>query len=249
VSMIDQNRPADRMQGYFVTGTDTGVGKTLVAAGLLRAARGRGLSTIGIKPVAAGWLPGPDGAQVNEDALELRSASSIDIDIATVNPIALEEPIAPHIAATRSGMRIHKDELVRHCRSVCRDYSPQCVVVEGAGGWAVPLNETETMADFCVALGFPVIVVIGMKLGCLNHALLTVRAVHDAGLTVAGWVANCTEPEMAVFEENLQSLCDRLSAPLLGVIPYQGKTVTADRAAEYLQLDLLMGDLLTGDGA
>jgi dethiobiotin synthetase len=239
MSITDQNRPAGRMQGYFITGTDTGIGKTLVAAGLLRAASGRGLRTIGIKPVAAGCVTGPGGTPVNEDVLELRSASSIEIDVAIINPVLLEEPIAPHIAANRSGVHIHADELVRHCRSVCRNYSPEYVVVEGAGGWTVPLNATETMADFSVALGFPVIVVIGMKLGCLNHALLTVRAIQDSGLVVAGWVANCIEPEMPAFEENLQSLCDRLSAPVLGVIPYLGKTVTADKAAEYLQLDVL----------
>jgi len=236
-----QNRLEGRMQGYFVTGTDTGVGKTLVAAGLLRAAAGRGQSTIGIKPVAAGCVAAPGGTLVSEDALELQSASSIDIDIATVNPVALKEPIAPHIAAALHGVNIHSDELARHCRRICTDYSPQFVVVEGAGGWFVPLNESETMADFCVELGFPVIVVVGMKLGCLNHALLTVRAVHDAGLTVAGWVANCTEPGMAAFEDNLQSLHDRMSVPLLGVIPYQDTSVTADRAAECLQLDVLSG--------
>jgi dethiobiotin synthetase len=113
------------------------------------------------------------------------------------------------------------------------------MVVEGAGGWLVPLNETETMADFCNKLGFPVILVVGMRLGCLNHALLTFRAVRDAGLTMAGWVANCTEPEMAAFEENLQSLRDLLSAPLIGVVPYLSSAVSAGRAAECLQLDLL----------
>jgi len=245
VPVTDQNSTknftAARLQGYFVTGTDTGVGKTLVAAGLLRAAAGRGQSTIGIKPVAAGCVPAPGGALVSEDALELQSASSVDIDIAMVNPVALNEPIAPHIAAALHGVQIHSDELARHCRRICRDYSPQFVVVEGAGGWLVPLNKTETMADFCVELGFPVIVVVGMRLGCLNHALLTVRAVREAGLTVAGWVANCTEPGMAAFEDNLQSLHDRMSVPLLGVIPYLETPVTADRAAEYLQLDLLSG--------
>jgi dethiobiotin synthetase len=119
------------------------------------------------------------------------------------------------------------------------DFPAQFVIVEGAGGWFVPLNETETMADFCVTLGFPVIIVVGMRLGCLNHALLTVQAVRAAGLSVAGWVANCAEPEMAAFEDNLQSLRDLLSAPLLGVIPYLGTSVTAARAAECLQLDLL----------
>ena len=103
----------------------------------------------------------------------------------------------------------------------------------------VPLNETETMADFCIGLGYPVVIVVGMKLGCLNHALLTMHAVHAAGLTIAGWVANCTEPQMTAFEDNLQTLRDWLSAPLLGVVPYLGPTASAGRAAACLQLDLL----------
>ena len=225
-----------------MTGTDTGVGKTLVAAGLLVAASGRGMGTVGIKPVAAGCTSATTAsglALVSEDALALQSAASIFIDYAMVNPVALEPPIAPHIAAARSGVRIRADELAQHCRRVTVDCAAQFLIVEGAGGWFVPLNETETMADFCVELGLPVIIVVGMKLGCLNHALLTVQAVHAAGLSVAGWVANCAEPEMAACEDNLQSLRNLLPAPLLGAVPYLGTTVTADRAAKCLRLDLL----------
>ena len=246
--MNDRDQPAGRMQGYFVTGTDTGVGKTLIAAGLLRAAADLGLRAVGLKPVAAGCIPGPDGSPVNEDALELRAAASISIGIETVNPFVFAEPIAPHIAADRSGRQIRRDDLVRHCRSVCQDYAPQWVVVEGAGGWAVPLNATETMADFCAELDFPVIIVVGMRLGCLNHALLTARAVLGTGLAVAGWVANCTAPDMDAFDENLQTLRERLPAPLLGVVPFLGENATADRAADCLRLDQLDGYLLTGAG-
>jgi len=235
-----EQKPAESLpEGYFVTGTDTGVGKTLVAAGLLIAASASGMRTVGIKPVAAGCTPASDAALVSEDALMLQSAASITMDYAMVNPVALEQPIAPHIAAARSGLHLRVEDLVRHCRRVCMEFPAQFVIVEGAGGWFVPLSETETMANFCVELGFPVIMVVGMRLGCLNHALLTVQAVRAAGLSVAGWVANCVEPEMAAFEDNLQSLRDLLSAPLLGVIPYLGTTVTVDRAAEYLRLDLL----------
>jgi dethiobiotin synthetase len=237
--MVEQIPAEGLPEGYFVTGTDTGVGKTLVAAGLLIAASASGMRTIGIKPVAAGCTPASDAPLVSEDALMLQSAASIKIDYAMVNPVALEQSIAPHIAAARSGLHIRVDDLVRQCRRVCLDFPAQFVIVEGAGGWFVPLNETETMADFCVSLGFPVIIVVGMRLGCLNHALLTVQAVRAAGLSVAGWVANCAKPEMAAFEDNLQSLRDLLSAPLLGVIPYLGTSVTAARAAECLQLDLL----------
>ncbi len=233
------------VEGYFVTGTDTEVGKTLVATGLLAAAAARGKQTVGIKPVAAGCVPAADHpgvAWVHDDALALMQAASIPLDYASVNPIALEASIAPHIAAANSGIQLHAPELVRHCRSVCRDSVAQFVVVEGVGGWLVPLNETETMADFCAELGFPVIVVVAMKLGCLNHALLTSRAIQSAGLPIAGWVANCAEPAMAAFEDNLQSLRELLPAPLLGVIPYLGSGATAQQAATYLQLDLLAGN-------
>jgi len=227
-----------------VTGTDTGVGKTLVAAGLLVAASGRGMRSVGIKPVAAGCASVTTAAGtvlVSEDALALQTAASIAVDYAMVNPVALEQPIAPHIAAARSGVRICAAELAQHCRRVTMDNAAQFLIVEGAGGWFVPLNESETMVDFCVELGLPVIIVVGMRLGCLNHALLTVQAVRAAGLSVAGWVANCAEPEMVAFEDNLQSLRNFLSAPLLGVVPFFSTTVTADRAAECLRLDLLAG--------
>jgi len=231
------------IQGFFVTGTDTCVGKTLVAAGLLVAASARGMRSLGLKPVAAGCTSATTASGsmlVNDDALALQQAASLNLDYASVNPVALEQAIAPHIAAADSGVQLHADELVRHCRRVCANFPAQFVVVEGAGGWLVPLNETETMADFCVELGFPVIMVVGMKLGCLNHALLTARAVRAAGLPIAGWVANCMTEQMPAFEANLRSLQALLSAPLLGEIPHLGSTPKPSRAAEYLQLDRLV---------
>jgi len=227
-------------QGYFVTGTDTGVGKTLVAAGLLVAAGECGMQTLGIKPVATGCVAAATGSgtgPVNDDALALQSAASIAVDYAMVNPVALAAPIAPHLAAARSGIRIRAGELAAHCRRVYAECAAQFMVVEGAGGWSVPLNETETMADLCAELGLPVILVVGMQLGCLNHALLTAQAVRAAGLPLAGWVANCMEAEMEELAGNLQSLRNRLAAPPLGVIPYLGAQAHPDRAAEYLQLD------------
>ncbi len=231
-----------RVDGFFVTGTDTGAGKTLVATGLLSAASGTGLRTLGIKPVSAGCVSTETDAGPilqNDDALALQSAASIDLDYATVNPVAFEPAIAPHIAAERSGRRIAVNELVQHCRHACVAHSAQFVVIEGAGGWLVPLNESETLADFSAGLGFPVVIVVGMTLGCLNHALLTERAVKATGLPIAGWVANCIDPEMAASEENIRSLEVLLTSPLLGVVPYLGADATAARVAEYLQLNLL----------
>lgn len=231
------------VQGYVVTGTDTDVGKTLVATALLVAAAARGMRAIGLKPVAAGCVPASadSGApSVHEDALALQNAASIRLDYASVNPVALELQIAPHIAAAKSGVSIHAGALVQHCRTVIRDCTAQFVIVEGVGGWLVPLSETETMADFCIELAYPVIIVVAMRLGCLNHALLTAEAVRAAGLPIAGWVANSTTPEMTAFEDNLQSLQELLSAPLLGVIPYLASGATAHQAAEYLQFDRLV---------
>jgi len=234
----------EAVAGYVVIGTDTGVGKTLVSTGLLVAASERGMRTVGLKPVATGCVSKTmvnGTALVNEDALALQSAASISMDYDRVNPVALEQPIAPHIAAARSGVVIQVDELVAHCRHVAANCSAQFMIIESVGGWSVPVNETETMADFCVEIGLPVILVVGMKLGCLNHALLTMQALRATGLAVAGWVANCTEPEMDAFADNLQSLRDLLSAPLLGVIPCLGESATAGRAAEFLHIDLLTG--------
>lgn len=231
------------VEGYVVTGTDTDVGKTLVATALLVAAAARGKRTIGLKPVAAGCAPAaanPGAPPVHEDALALQQAASVHLDYASVNPVALELQIAPHIAAARSGIRMHAGDLAQHCRTLSRDCAAQFVIVEGVGGWLVPLSETETMADFCIELAYPIIIVVAMRLGCLNHALLTAGAVRAAGLPIAGWVANRTEPEMAAFEDNLQTLQELLPAPLLGAIPYLGSGATAHQAAEYLQLDLLL---------
>ncbi len=241
--MAEQIPAQNGLTGYFVTGTDTDVGKTLIAAGLLVAATQCGMRTVGIKPVAAGCVPTTTTAgvtRVHDDALALQQAASVQLDYASVNPVALERQIAPHIAAADSGIDILAGDLVQHCHRVGADSEAEFMIIEGVGGWLVPLNETETMADFCVALAFPVIVVVGMKLGCLNHALLTVQAVQASGLSVAGWVANCVVPEMAAFDENLQTLTTLLSAPLLGVVPYLGATATAAQAAGFLQCDLLL---------
>lgn len=199
--------------GFFITGTDTGVGKTLIACALLEACKSRGLSAVGMKPVAAGHM---DGRW--EDVEALVASSGISAPRQWVNPYALAEPIAPHIAAAREGRRIELGVL-------CAAFSElkklaEIVVVEGAGGFAVPLNEDETMADLAVRLGLPVILVVGLRLGCLNHALLTAEAVRSRGLCLAGWVANQIVPEMPALRENLETLNRRLDAPCLGVIPF-----------------------------
>lgn len=199
---------------FFIVGTDTGVGKTHIACALLHATRRLGLTAVGMKPIAAGIEA--DGR--NEDVAQLLAASSIQPPVALVNPYLYDPPIAPHIAAQEAGRPI---EIARIQQAFAQLQTLADVVwVEGVGGFLVPLDDAHDAADLAVALALPVVLVVGMRLGCLNHALLTVEAIDRRGLTLAGWVANQIDPAMARFEANLATLQNRLKAPLLGVTPY-----------------------------
>lgn len=204
------------MNSYFVTGTDTGVGKTLVSAALLHALARRHERVVGMKPVAAGVIAHGDG-WASEDALVLRAASTIAVPSEWDNPVLLPDPLSPHIAAERAGVRVDITELVRRYRLLAQ--RADAVVVEGAGGFHVPLSDTETGADLAQALALPVVLVVGLRLGCLSHAALTAEAIRARGLTLAGWVANRIDPAMQAPEENIAWLQRRLAAPLLADIP------------------------------
>lgn len=217
---------------YFVTGTDTGVGKTLVSCALLHALRVQGRRAVGMKPVAAGL----DEHGKNEDVEALCAASSFRAAHGQVNPYAFYPPAAPHIAARRAGVEIGLNRIIASYRELAGQ--ADCVVVEGVGGFCVPLNETEDGADLAVQLGLPVILVVGMRLGCLNHAVLTARAIAASGLQCAGWVANVCTPDMLFLQENLDALRQRLAAPLLGVVEYQPQP-DAMRTAAQLDLNIL----------
>ena len=214
---------------FFVTGTDTGVGKTLIASALLRAARARGLTCVGYKPIAAGATC-QDGELVNEDALELIEAAGTELDYGNINPVVLRPAIAPHIALQRVDRRVSARELAAACPAAA------FTLVEGAGGWFVPLNDRETLADVCATLGAKVILVVAMKLGCLNHALLTADAITRAGLKLAGWVANSLGAPMPYLAENLDALRERLPGPCLGVVP---RVDSAEDAVQFLDLESL----------
>ena len=206
------------MMGCFVTGTDTGVGKTLVSAGLLHALARHHRRVVGMKPVAAGLVPwGDDWA--SEDAIALRSDSTLALPPALDNPVLLHDPLSPHIAAARAGVQIDIATIVRSYQALAAQ--ADAVVVEGAGGFHVPLTDTLTGADLAQALALPVVLVVGLRLGCLNHALLTAEAIRARGLTLAGWVANRIDPEMGAADENIAYLRSRLNAPLLAEVPYQ----------------------------
>jgi dethiobiotin synthetase len=208
---------ASDARSLFVTGTDTGVGKTLVSAALLHTLAQRYARVVGMKPVAAGLVQRGD-AWISEDVLMLRAASTVIVPPELDNPVALPDAMSPHLAAARAGRRITVAELHAAQRALLA--LADVVVVEGAGGWRVPLNEHETLADLAIAMAAPVVLVVGLRLGCLNHALLTAEAIHADGLALAGWVANTIDPAMACRDENIATLQQRLRAPLLGVVPW-----------------------------
>ncbi|MCC5794142.1 MAG: dethiobiotin synthase [Chromatiales bacterium] len=224
--------------GCFVTGTDTGVGKTLVAAALLLAARASGLRTAGFKPVASGCT-GPDDALVNEDALLLQHCASEILPYRLVNPVALREPIAPHIAAARAGLKLEADTLARSVEAATPP-AAGFVVVEGAGGWLVPLNDQETLARLAARLALPVVMVVGLRLGCINHALLTAGAITAAGLRFAGWVGSQAQPEFEACEENLATLRQWLAAPCLGIVPWLGPGAGPEEVLTHLDASPLL---------
>ncbi|MDR2259396.1 MAG: dethiobiotin synthase [Azoarcus sp.] len=207
----------NEFRAWFVTGTDTEVGKTLAACVLIHAARAQGYFTLGMKPVAAGAAK-CNGKLINEDAARLRAAGSFDPGIELINPYCLRPPVAPHIAAREENIHIEPARIKQaftRLRQRC-----ERLIVEGAGGFLVPLDEHIDCAVVARELGLPIILVVGMRLGCINHALLTAEAIANRNLRLAGWVANSIQPDMPYHDSNIATLCRRIDAPLLGALPY-----------------------------
>jgi dethiobiotin synthetase len=223
-------------RGLFVAGTDTGVGKTWVSVLLLQALNARGWRTAAMKPVAAGARR-RGGVWHNEDVDRLRAAAGVRSPRATVNPYCFAPPIAPHIAAAEAGVGIRLARIRAAYRDLAR--SADVVVVEGAGGLLVPIDERRDTADIAQALDLPVVLVVGLRLGCINHALLTAAALRARGLVLAGWVANAILPRMARREQNIAALRARIDAPLLGVVPHVRRANPA-RLAKRLDIDPLI---------
>lgn len=217
------------MRGLFVTGTDTGVGKTLFSAALLLRLGAAGVRAAACKPVSAGCRR-EGGRLLNADAELLWASAPVPTPLEVVNPVALEPAIAPHIAAAEAGAPLAPEALAAHCRHAA--HGAEFLVVEGAGGWRVPLDGRATLADVAVALGLPVVLVVGMRLGCLNHALLSAEAIRADGLVLAGWVANTLGEVMPRLEENIATLEARLDAPLLARLPACAASDEAGRARE-----------------
>ena len=219
------------MNGYFMTGTDTGVGKTVAALAVMELLKRRGFEVAGMKPVASGCDSTAAGLR-NSDAVQIMQAASSELSYSQVNPYAFEPAIAPHIAAARSDETIRITKIV----SICRDLeeTAERVVVEGVGGWAVPLGNDTMLPDLACGLKLPVILVVGLRLGCINHALLTASAIRSTGLEFCGWIANQKQPRLEAVDEIIHTLRERIDAPLLGVLPWCDEPKPAEMAG-YLE--------------
>ena len=209
------------MIACFVTGTDTGVGKTLSSCALLHALARHHRRVVGMKPVASGAEPDGRGGWANEDSLALRAASTLVVPPQLDNPVLLPDPVSPHIAAERAGVTVQLAPILQAYQQLAAQ--ADAVVVEGAGGWQVPLSPRLRIADLAVALQLPVVVVVGLRLGCINHALLTADAIRASGLPLAGWIASRVDPQMREPEANLAYLRQHLGAPLLADLPWQAQ--------------------------
>ncbi len=219
---------------YLVTGTDTGVGKTLISCALLHGFAAQGRRVVGMKPVAAGC----DERGPHEDVRQLRAAGNVLASGGQINPYCFVQAVAPQLAAQFVGVSINFDRILESFSEL--NAQADMVIVEGVGGFRVPLNAAQDSADLAQRLGLPVILVVGMRLGCLNHALLTAEAIAARGLTLAGWVANVMGENMAMLDENIAALQQRIGAPLLGVVPHMAQA-DARMAVGRLDLQLLEG--------
>ena len=218
-------------QAFFITGTDTDAGKTSVAAGLLCAAKQQGCSTLAMKPVASGCDMSAEGLR-NSDALALIAQSTVPLPYTQINPYAFAPAIAPHIAAQEAGVELSVADLYRTAQVILQQQA-DFTLIEGAGGWRVPISATEFLSDFAIALQLPVILVVGVKLGCINHALLTAQAIINDGLELAGWVANVVDPCCARLAENLATLQQLMPAPCLAEVPHL-TSASAEHIVGYL---------------
>jgi dethiobiotin synthetase len=205
------------VRGLFIAGTDTGIGKTRVTVGLLRALRQAGWRAVGMKPVATGTIS-TDTGRINEDVAAIAAVSDPNAARSDINPYCFDWPVSPHIAASKARIVVDPGDIVNAYNRLTQYCD--VVVVEGTGGWLAPIGPTATMADLALALQLPVVLVVGMRLGCLSHALLSAQAIVGAGIPLMGWVANLIDPAMAALQENLEALSLRLPAPQLALIPH-----------------------------
>lgn len=217
----------------FITGTDTNVGKTYISKLILQSANQAGLSTLGLKPVASGTTSLT--SRENEDALTLQMASSIELPYEKINPFIFTSPTAPHIAASHENCPLSVKAISNTMRDALNTKVDLCLI-EGAGGWLTPLNETETMADFVTAHNFPVLLIVGIRLGCINHSLLTQRALLEDSVNVIGWVANCLDPDMLFPEKTIESIGARLNFPHVATVKRDEIKLTGNLISKMIAL-------------
>ncbi len=225
------------MAGFFVTGTDTEVGKTYVTVQLIRCLVANGYRTVGMKPIASGGLSGQDGRPVNEDVLQHANAANVAAPLEWRNPYAFSDPVSPHLAAARANTHVQfsvVSQAYQHLAALA-----EVVLVEGAGGWLAPVSENQTMSDLAIALNLPVILVVGVRLGCLNHAMLTVESILARNVPLAGWVANCIDPVMPCQDENIAYLSSAIAAPRLGTLHWNEQVEGAETVFDTERLKLL----------
>jgi dethiobiotin synthetase len=201
--------------GFFITGTDTDVGKTWATIALMHYFKNKGFSVVGMKPVAAGCL-WQDGQLKNADALLMQENANLALEYKEINPYAFEMPVSPHLAAKKNPVQLDVIEKAFCDLKVKADV----VLVEGAGGWLAPLNEKCDIADLAKVLQIPLIMVVAIRLGCINHARLTFDGIQNSGVQCAGWLATCVDPEMQKQDENIETIKNKISAPFLGALPY-----------------------------
>jgi len=220
-----------KMGGFFVTGTDTEVGKTLVSGALILKLREQGKKAIGFKPVVAGTYQSTSGNILNEDVETLRIASKLAPGQLNLSPYVLDMPVAPHLAAANKGIALDLNTMMQALSEIQKH--SDCLVVEGVGGFLVPLNDAQDLADLAQQIDLPIILVVGMKLGCINHALLTQEAIKARGLKMAGWIANSLLNEMPLLKENIATLQAKINAPFLGLIPTLPKILQKSHNSPY----------------
>ncbi|MCT6700747.1 dethiobiotin synthase [Rheinheimera sp. 4Y26] len=226
------------MQSVFITATDTDAGKTFISSALLKGFTRLNIPAIGLKPIAAGV----DADGKNADAKTLQQLSALELSYSSVNPVLFDEPVAPHLAANLNQSCIDTKKLDTQLVETAQ-LPVRLRLIEGAGGWLLPLDDGRYLADWVLAQKLPVLLVVGMKLGCLNHAMLTARELERSGTRVLGWVANCVDPQMLLLDENIADLQQRLPWPCLGVMPYQS-AATAEREAALAELQTALAKAL-----
>lgn len=226
-------------KGLFITGTDTDIGKTVISAALCHGFAARGERVAALKPIAAGCEQTADGLR-NADALSLMAAASIALPYATVNPYAFKPAIAPHLAAAAAGIEIDPDRIKLDIDRVADNADR--VIVEGAGGWQVPMDEFLSFADLAELIGYPVILVVGMRLGCLNHALLSADAIYSRNVPIGGWIANCIDPDMSHLQENIETLKGQIAFPYLGTVPWMEHPQPA-QVVKHIHLERIGSDM------